>query len=242
MKNKNYKLGVWFLVILIILVVTLMGFIIYKEFYSKEKTNTNNITNQKQELSDSEQKIIAEKYFNIFTNGSNGFCESVELIPENTKKITINNITNKYKSNIIYWYIINNKMSKSSNEIVISDDKIDLHKILKKDVNEIAFKLFGIKEHIFTEEDLGWISLEKVTDKYYLFSKQTGGCLGYVFGIDLKSYEFNNEKLKLVVSKYTYETDEITNEKLNDTFKSEDYVITLNKNINEYIFESIEKK
>ena len=42
MENKNNKGLVWLVVILIVLVVALMGFIVYREFYSEEKPSVDN--------------------------------------------------------------------------------------------------------------------------------------------------------------------------------------------------------
>ena len=47
MENKNYKGLVWLVVILIILVVALMGFIVYSEFYNNTTTETNQTTENK---------------------------------------------------------------------------------------------------------------------------------------------------------------------------------------------------
>ena len=46
MENKTNKVLVWLVVILIVLVVALMGFIVYREFYSEEKTSVDNTTNK----------------------------------------------------------------------------------------------------------------------------------------------------------------------------------------------------
>ena len=56
MQEKSYKGLVWFVIILIILVVALMGFIIYREFYSENKTDNINIT---------EEKPIKKKLYNL---------------------------------------------------------------------------------------------------------------------------------------------------------------------------------
>ena len=45
MEKKSYKGLVWLVVILIVLVITLMGFIVYREFYSDDKVNDNNTIN-----------------------------------------------------------------------------------------------------------------------------------------------------------------------------------------------------
>lgn len=45
MQEKSNKGLIWLIVILIILVVSLMGFIVYREFYSEEKPSVDNTTN-----------------------------------------------------------------------------------------------------------------------------------------------------------------------------------------------------
>ena len=58
MENKNYKGLVWLVIILIILVVALMGFIVYREFYSEDKPSVDN-TNTTAKVE--EQKKLTEE-------------------------------------------------------------------------------------------------------------------------------------------------------------------------------------
>ena len=65
MENKNYKGLVWLVVILIVLVVALMGFIVYREFYSNDEVNGNNTNNTTtntnvEEGEDDIQQYVAE--------------------------------------------------------------------------------------------------------------------------------------------------------------------------------------
>ena len=199
MKEKKNTGLVWLVVILIVLVVALMGFIIFREFYSEEKPNVDNITTTKVNKENGNDK----KELTKFPNNDNSVKAYVEI---NYFKDAVCDedeckIIDKYKDNK------NLKISTDNMNITYNCDDFDY--IIPNDdvepINKFCYKhSLDIDNKIIYKTGDSWelgeeSTLIMKTDKYY-FIQQVG--LEYGNG-KITIYDNNGKMLKEIKNTVT---------------------------------------
>ena len=142
MEIKNYKGLVWLVVILIVLVVALMGFIIYREFYGEEKPSVDNATNSTTSKVNTDETILEEESIAYSLNNKQ------HNIKFEYKTIEDNENHNKYGV-YVNIYLDNKKVTKEGYPIFYTDSKDDIknYKNLKLTKNNIDL-IFNDKDYL----------------------------------------------------------------------------------------------
>lgn len=182
MEEKNYKGLVWLVVILVVLVLVLMGFIVYREFYSKEKPNVDNTTTTTNNVVNNNENQI--KTINDFPKeNSNGIKEFVLKT-----QIFGTSVPDNFDDKIFYIDDI------KFNAVCVNKEEADYD-------NEIHCVEL---EYYLDNNMLGSIDLEIeepnliITDKYIIIQDGTG----LVSNGDIRIFDKTGKLLKTISNTY----------------------------------------